>query len=261
MHVFQNLVKTFTQFFTTHTLHSQLTTTFLTLNTLVVTTMMPTTTNSRNKRPIDEPMCLPFLRKPCREEETSKHGQISQSWFFRFIRSKAVSSNNRLRLVDSMGMPDSVYSLIWSFILDSGSEKGSSLDFKSIMSFMLVSKTSKGAFDDCRGWWLCAKALKREAELKRWWMIRFMMRVFQYMDLWKANLVKLSSNRKGIRDKIKQAREVDARLLLIQSTLLPEASRLAILYGGDSVSMHHYHSWDAHLSRFDYYASHARRGR
>jgi hypothetical protein len=207
-------------------------------------------------------MCLPFLRKPCREEETSKHGQISQSWFFRFIRSKAVSSNNRLRLVDSMGMPDSVYSLIWSFLLDSGSETGSSLDFKSVMSFMLVSKTSKGAFDNCRGWWLCAQALKREADAKYRWMTRFMVRAFvvhQRMDLWKVNLFKISSNLKGIRNKIKQAREVDARILLIQGTLLPEVNRLAILYGGDSVSMHHYDSWDAHLSRLEYYAYRAPR--
>jgi hypothetical protein len=243
--------------------------------------MMPTATDCRNKRLIDEPMCFPFLRKLCREEETSKHGQISQSWFVRFIRSlaspsckrwatlivterevmnstarKAASANNRPRLVDGMGMPDSVYPLIWSFLFDSDSETGfsldPSLDFKSVMSFMLVSKTSKGAFDDCRGWWLCAKALKREAEFKYWWMFGFKMRLCQYMDLWKANLLKLSSNLKGIRDTIKQAREVNARILLIQSTLLPEASRLAVLYGGDSVSMHHYNSSDAHLSRFEY---------
>jgi hypothetical protein len=163
--------------------------------------MMPTTTDSRNKRLIDESMCLSFLRKPCREEETSKHGQISQSWFVRFIRSLAspsckrwatlviterdsmdsaaqvaVSSNNTLRLVDCMSMPDSVYPLIWSFLLDSDSETGSSFDFKSIMSFMLVNKTSKDAFDNCRGWWLCAQALKQEAEAKELLTNRFVFR-------------------------------------------------------------------------------------
>jgi hypothetical protein len=77
------------------------------------------------------------------------------------------------------------------------------------------------------------------------------------MDLYKVNLFKASRNK--IRNKLKKAREEDARIRLIHSTLLPEASRLAVLYGGDSVSMTHYDSSDADLSRFEYYSLYAYR--
>jgi ribosomal protein L29 len=59
-------------------------------------------------------------------------------------------------------IPDAAYQPIWSFFLDCTSVTASSLDFKDIRSFMLANKTSKGAFEDCRGWWGCEQALKRE---------------------------------------------------------------------------------------------------
>ena len=154
---------------------------------------------------------------------------------------EAVSSNNMLRLIDCMSMPDSVYPLIWSFLLDSDSETGSSLDFKSIMLFMLVNKTSKDTFDDCRGWWLCTQALKQEAEAKelltnhvvfRSTAILYSMRLL-WMNLWKIPCYC---------DEVGRAREMDSHILLIQGTLLPEVSWLAILYGGKRVSMCDYDS-------------------
>jgi hypothetical protein len=63
-------------------------------------------------------------------------------------------------------IPDAAYQPIWSFLLDSNSGTSSSLDFKDIRLFMLANKNSKGAFNDCGGWWWCDQALRREIAAK-----------------------------------------------------------------------------------------------
>jgi hypothetical protein len=87
---------------------------------------------------------------------------------------EALPSNQNERRVNFTDIPDAAYQPIWSFLLDSTSGAASSLDFKDIRSFMLANKTSKGAFDDCRGGGrLCEQALKREVEAERLIMSRF----------------------------------------------------------------------------------------
>jgi hypothetical protein len=156
--------------------------------------------------------------------------------------------NKKICVIDCMGMPDAVYPLMWSFLLDSTSTSGtaSALDFKSILSFILVNKTSKGTFDDCRGWWLCAQALKREAEAKQSLVYRF---EDQAMNIW--TFYKESP----YREEIKQAREMDSRILSIQSVLLPQANHLAVLHGSEKVTMYQYHSYECFISRVEYHFS------
>jgi hypothetical protein len=153
--------------------------------------------------------------------------------------------NKKIRVIDCMGMPDAVYPLMWSFLLDSTSTSGtaSALDFKSILSFMLVNKTSKGTFDDCRGWWLCAQALKREAEAKR-----LLVNGFQDRAMYVSTYYKQSP----YREEIEQARENNSRIVSIQSVLLPEASHLAVLYGSEEVSMNQYNSREEFIGLVEY---------
>jgi hypothetical protein len=131
-----------------------------------------------------------------------------------------VSANQERRLVDFTGMTDAVYPLIWSFLLDSTSCKACLLDFQSIRSFMLVNKTSKGAFDDCRGWRFCARALKEEAEAEKKLAHHFVERNWVLGD----DFFYVPS----FLDELEQAIKTNARILLIQETLLPKASLLAV---------------------------------
>jgi hypothetical protein len=206
--------------------------------------MSPTTTDFRANRCLDDAHVPSLL-----EEDLKREGNKRRRLNSNEIR-EAASSNNKIHLIDfmsiGMGMPDAVYPLIWSFLLNSASGTASSVDFKSILSFMLVNKTSKVAFDDCRGWWLCAQALKREAEAKRLLDEGFRDRA---MYLVKLHLYRTRS----YREEIKRAREVNSRILSIQSALLPEASRLAILYDGDIVSMHQYHSSEEFIDRVEFH--------
>jgi hypothetical protein len=106
---------------------------------------------------------------------------------------------------------------------------------------MLASKTSKGAFDDCRGWCFCAQALKREAEAKRLQISRFMDRVFSMscaffstlqMDLVMEGGFSMRSaflSFPTFRDEINQARVTNSRILSIQDAFLPQANRFAVL--------------------------------
>jgi hypothetical protein len=105
---------------------------------------------------------------------------------------------------------------------------------------MLASKTSKGAFDDCRGWCFCAQALEREAEAKRLQMNRFMDRAFSmsnaFFSVLQMNLVVEGGfsmrtsflSLPTLRKDIDQARETNSRLLSIDA-FLPQANRLAVL--------------------------------
>jgi hypothetical protein len=209
------------------------------------------------------PICLPFSGSTYRAKEGSENGRIPlRSWLVCFINRLASPTSykrcplgsSRSGLVDCMGMPDAVYPLIWSFLLDSTSGTASSLDFKSISTLMLVNKTSKGTFDDCRGWWLCAQALKREATAKRLLIIRF-----QDWTIY-ASKLKLCKKLKvyktpSYRENFRRARETNSRILSIQSTLLPEASRLAVLYGGDRVSMNRYRSIEKFIGTAEYHVS------
>ena len=135
---------------------------------------------------------------------------------------------------DRVGIPDAVYPLMWSFLLESTSGMAPFLDFKSIKSLMLVNKTSKSAFDDYWGWRVCAQALKQEAEDKRLLVDRFQDRVRDVHSFYRNN--------PSYRKEIKRARKRNSRILSIQSDLLPEANRLAVLHGSKEVSMDHYES-------------------
>ena len=65
-----------------------------------------------------------------------------------------------------------VLPLIWSFLLEPNStvdpeSENDLIDFKSIVSFVLVGKSVQEAFEACNGWLLCAQALGQEAEVKK----------------------------------------------------------------------------------------------
>jgi hypothetical protein len=57
------------------------------------------------------------------------------------------------------------------------------------------------------------------------------------------------------REEMERAREMNARIISIQSALLPEASHLAVLYGSEEVSMHQYRSIEKFLGRVEYHVS------
>jgi hypothetical protein len=243
------------------------------MNTHVVTTMTTTTTDSRTKRRRDDAHVPSLLEEGLQGEGNKRNrpnsteilaSSLHQSPCIAELQTmatlgvmereamdstarEAASSHNKIGLVDCMGMPDAVYPLIWSFLLDSTSGTASCLDFKSILPFMLVNKTSKGAFDDCRGWWLCAQALKREAEAKRLLVDNFADRAM-YVDIY-------YDETPSYREEIEWARQMNYRILSIQSALLPEASRLAVLYGSEEVSMDQYLSLEKFIGRLEYYVS------
>jgi hypothetical protein len=160
---------------------------------------------------------------------------------------EAVSSNQNERLDDFTGIPDAAYQPMWSFLLDSTSCTAPSLDFKSIRSFMLANKASKGAFDDCKGWWFCAQALKRETEAKRLLMNRFVERAY-YM---RGAFFFIPS----FREEVDQARETNSRIQSIQRTFLPQANRLTVLsYGSEEVSIRWRSSEERFIGKVEYFA-------
>lgn len=148
-------------------------------------------------------------------------------------------------------VPVAVYSIVWSFLLDSSSTRFDPLDecfldFKSIASFMHVNMTSKKAFDACRGWYFCAQALRREAETKLLLIRPYEARGSQLVQcmpdmntpeyhLWRQGLCSWI-------EEMERMQVVESRIILIQSSLLREASHLIVSYGGDKVSMDPYES-------------------
>ena len=148
-------------------------------------------------------------------------------------------------------VPLAVYSIVWSFLLDSSSPRFDPadhcfLDFKSIASFMHVNITSKKAFDACRGWNFCAQALRREVEVKLLLIRPYEARGSQLVQrmpgmstpeyrLWRQEL-------NFWIDEMERMQKVESRIILIQLSLLRKASRLAVSYGGDKVSRAPYES-------------------
>lgn len=70
-------------------------------------------------------------------------------------------------------LPSSVLPLIWSYLLDPGDDnnidpkaENMCIDFKSIASFFLVSKSTRSAFDSCNGNRMIVQALRREARIQ-----------------------------------------------------------------------------------------------
>jgi hypothetical protein len=150
---------------------------------------------------------------------------------------KSALSSNTIGLVDSSFMPDSVYPLVWSFLLDTTCSRAYLLEFKSIRSFMLVNKTSKGAFDDCRGWWFCAKALKREDVAKRWLMYDYI----KSMQIRRTG-INLTDGVIILFPETDWARETNSRIVLIRKMLLPAVGRLSAPGESEEVSMDEYDS-------------------
>lgn len=98
--------------------------------------------------------------------------------------SEAESSNEetkRARHEQAMtaAMPPSVFPIIWSFLLNSKrsyfdpEETTGCVDYKSIASFMLVSRGTKAAFDECNGWQLCLEALDRDFYVQQEFLWRY----------------------------------------------------------------------------------------
>jgi hypothetical protein len=152
-------------------------------------------------------------------------------------------------------MPEKVYAILWSFLLDSSNTSetdGCLLDFKSIASLMLISRASKGAFDACRGWLICAQALEQEAVAKRQILhpyqkrgldlLRYSYRVVQlnnpgrFFALWHRDLMSWL-------DEKERMREIIARIIRIHSEFFPQARRLADSYRGCQVYMHPFDIW------------------
>jgi hypothetical protein len=172
----------------------------------------------------------------------------------RFATSDAASLIQEDPLINSVGIRDAVYPLIWSFLLDSTCDRARllgfngvrAMDFKSIRSFMLVNKTSKEAFDDCRGWWMCAQALRREAAAKRSFIRRYKKRALgRGRDLFYET---------NFRNVVSLARSCDSRILFINTVLLSKASRLAVSYGSDEVSVDPYASSEEYFARLKHQA-------
>ena len=141
-------------------------------------------------------------------------------------------------------MPTAVYSLVWSFLLDSGgttnSKDGYSVDLKTISSLMLVSKTAKEEFHACQGWNQCARALKREAAFKRQIISIYQEKASKFRT--RGNVLtplspdELSACRSFLK-KADRIRKVDARLVRIHTVLLRKACLLAAAtYTGKRVS-------------------------
>ena len=143
--------------------------------------------------------------------------------------------------LESKIMPIEAYPILWTFLLDctSNTSDGCFVDFKSIASLMLVSRASKEAFHACRGWWMCAQALKREAEAKRELIRSF---------CWRGHLTlqRLPGDTSGYVTwchEIQRMMEIDAHIICIHSELLPQACHLALSYDGDKkVTMDPYRS-------------------
>ena len=64
--------------------------------------------------------------------------------------------------LDKADLCDAIFPVVWSFLLEPSrndpSSRTSSIDFKSISSFMLVNTSAKEAFDTANGWSLCLEA-------------------------------------------------------------------------------------------------------
>jgi hypothetical protein len=232
--------------------------------------MTPSTTDSHTKRPLNDAHVpsllaegltregskrarqnsaenenLSLCQSPCIAQQQQRGGVALAS-----TASDAASLHQEDPLINTTNIPDAVYSLIWSFLLDSTSDRALMWDFrlgfKSIRSFMLVNKISKEAFDDCRGWWLCAQALKREAAAKQSFIHHYKERVIRRgRDLFYL---------RHFRTLVSLARSCDSRILLISTVLLSKASRLAVSYGSEEVSVDPYASSEEYFARLKHQA-------
>lgn len=141
-------------------------------------------------------------------------------------------------------VPMALYSIVWSFLLDSSSPRFDSpdhcfLDFKSIASFVQVNTTSKKAFDACRGWYFCAQALRRELEAKRLLLRPYKTHGSQLVQrMPHANTPEYRLWRQELNswiDEMDRMQMVERRITLIQLLLFRKASRLVVSSGDDEV--------------------------
>jgi len=144
---------------------------------------------------------------------------------------------------DASEMPQSVFPLMWNFLLEPSDtidpdSKESCVDFKSIASFMLVSRGTKQAFDDCNGWSLCLQAVKRDISAKEECIENFKNQAQPLISLVGTDNVLTTQELQMCRsllDDRDDMRIVATRLTFIQNELLPKASSLAGTYCGERV--------------------------
>lgn len=153
------------------------------------------------------------------------------------------AKQQKLHQEESRSMPEKVYPILWSFLLDSSNTSetdGCLLDFKSIASLMLVSRASKEAFDACRGWLICAQVLEQEADNKRQ-ILRSgieLLRCSMHLKHPTRLLVSWYRELTSWLDKKEKMLEINARIIRIHSEFSPQARRLADSYGCYQVYMH-----------------------
>lgn len=135
------------------------------------------------------------------------------------------------------GMPLSVFPLIWNFLLEPGNTNPKStnpgnacIDFKSIASFMLVSKAAKEAFNSCNGWAHCVRAVGKEIFARKEYLENFRNRVQPFLEIESLNDEEFQRFQSLVSENCTDASPVFERLYFIQKKLLPEAKRLVILY-------------------------------
>lgn len=130
-------------------------------------------------------------------------------------------------------MPQSVFPLLWSFLLESPSSDNidpesftACLDFKSIASFMLVSRGTKQAFDECNGWALCLQALKMDIHAKEELVQSYERQAEQLVTYGRLSNEELEQIESLLQDQDRM-RAVAQRCVLLQNELLPKANLLA----------------------------------
>jgi hypothetical protein len=86
---------------------------------------------------------------------------------------------------------DAVFPVVWSFLLEPSrndpSSRTSSIDFKSISSFMLVNTSAKEAFDTANGWSLCLEAIKLNISANKEFVNIYMNRVAHVLQQYDTN--------------------------------------------------------------------------
>lgn len=124
-------------------------------------------------------------------------------------------------------MPHAVIPLVWDFLLESSSTINTDsdfkyVDFKSIRSFMLVSRETKDAFDACNGRQICAQALKRDSDFKIQFLNNFILRVEQAFSERRGINHTMMNLLRSLSEEAERASmtAINARVTLVQNNLL-----------------------------------------
>ena len=132
---------------------------------------------------------------------------------------------------------DTVFPVVWSFLLEPSrndpSSRTSTIDFKSISSFMLVNTSAKEAFDTANGRSLCLEAIKLDFSANKEFVNIYMNRVTHVLQQYDSNQSSSDEEIQQCQSLLEEAdllRFVLSRLALLKNQLLPTASHIAQLH-------------------------------